>query len=171
METIDTSDSIEKENNNNTVENINTEDKNISDENNSKNNSLNSQNNTSKFFIRVPGPYNQFNQDETNHLNHIHNNRQCRHHHHKKKHFGNIGSNVIYKDKYVFGPVVHIFFWCFCNIATVIGWIIWRYAVSDFYSKKIYYALDILCVIVEYYLILSYNRAWYNTKKMSTISN
>jgi len=158
MKEIDTSDKSIKENNINTVENINTEDKNILNENNN-NNSLNITPNTRKFFIRPPPQFSQFNQelDESNHLNHVHNNNhQCQYHHHNKKHFGNIGSNVVYKDKYVFGPIVHILYWSFCNIATVIGWIIWRYAVSDFYPKKIYYALDILCIIVEYYLIMAY---------------
>ena len=41
-------------------------------------------------------------------------------------------------------------------MATVIGWIIWCYIVSDFYSKKVYYPLHILCIVVEYYLILAY---------------
>ena len=87
--------------------------------------------------------------EECNHLNHSHN---CPH----KKHFGNIGKNYVLFNKYVFGPLNYISLWLFCNIATVFGWIIWRYAVGDFYPKKYYYMLDILCVVVEYYLILSY---------------
>ena len=95
--------------------------------------------------------------------NHFHNNEndECKHlsHNHKypeQKHFGNIGKNLVLFKKYVFGPLNFIGLWLFCNIATVIGWMIWCYIVADFYPKKIYYPLHLLCIVTEYYLILSY---------------
>ena len=102
---------------------------------------------------------------KTHHHNHNHfhhnDNEECKHlsQEHKypnQKHFGNIGKNFVLFNKYVFGPLNLIGLWIFCNVATVIGWIIWCYIVSDFYSKKIYYPLHILCIVVEYYLILAY---------------
>ena len=33
---------------------------------------------------------------------------------------------------------------------------IWCYIVADFYPKKMYYPLHLLCIVTEYYLILSY---------------
>ena len=94
---------------------------------------------------------------------HFHNNEndECKHlsHNHKypeQKHFGNIGKNLVLFKKFVFGPLNFIGLWLFCNIATVIGWMIWCYIVADFYPKKIYYPLHLLCIVTEYYLILSY---------------
>jgi len=94
---------------------------------------------------------------------HFHNNEndECKHlsHDHKypeQKHFGNIGKNLVLFKKFVFGPLNFIGLWLFCNIATVIGWMIWCYIVADFYPKKIYYPLHLLCIVTEYYLILSY---------------
>ena len=94
---------------------------------------------------------------------HFHNNEndECKHlsHNHKypeQKHFGNIGKNLVLFKKFVFGPLNFIGLWLFCNIATVIGWMIWCYIVADFYPKKMYYPLHLLCIITEYYLILSY---------------
>ena len=94
---------------------------------------------------------------------HFHNNEndECKHlsHDHKypeQKHFGNIGKNLVLFKKFVFGPLNFIGLWLFCNIATVIGWLIWCYIVADFYPKKIYYPLHLLCIVTEYYLILSY---------------
>ena len=94
---------------------------------------------------------------------HFHNNEndECKHlsHDHKypeQKHFGNIGKNLVLFKKFVFGPLNFIGLWLFCNIATVIGWMIWCYIVADFYPKKMYYPLHLLCIVTEYYLILSY---------------
>ena len=88
-------------------------------------------------------------------------NDECKHlsHNHKypeQKHFGNIGKNLVLFKKFVFGPLNFIGLWLFCNIATVIGWMIWCYIVADFYPKKMYYPLHLLCIVTEYYLILSY---------------
>ena len=135
--------------------NINTDSNSSLNENDNLNKS-NSLNNQHKYhinfsnFLRNHSHNHHFNENEEyNHLSQDHN---CS----DQKHFGNIGRNVVIYNKYVFGPLNHIFLWLFCNIATVIGWIIWLCAVGDFYPKKIYYALDVLCVVVEYYLILSY---------------
>jgi len=135
--------------------NINTDSNSSSNENDNlnKSNSLNVQHkyhiNFSN-YLRNHSHNHHFNENEEyNHLSQDHN---CS----DQKHFGNIGRNVVIYNKYVFGPLNHIFLWIFCNIATVIGWIIWLCAVGNFYPKKIYYALDVLCVVVEYYLILSY---------------
>ena len=92
---------------------------------------------------------------------HNNENDECKHlsHDHKypeQKHFGNIGKNLVLFKKFVFGPLNFIGLWLFCNIATVIGWMIWCYIVADFYPKKIYYPLYLLCIVTEYYLILSY---------------
>ena len=92
---------------------------------------------------------------------HNNENDECKHlsHDHKypeQKHFGNIGKNLVLFKKFVFGPLNFIGLWLFCNIATVIGWMIWCYIVADFYPKKMYYPLHLLCIVTEYYLILSY---------------
>ena len=139
-------------------DNINTESKTIINETNNANNN-NSLNSSNQYHINFHqhqhqhyhshNHYHNNQNEESNHLNHCHN---CQH----KKHFGNIGKNFVLFNKYVFGPLNYISLWLFCNIATVIGWIIWLYAVGDFYPKKYYYMLDVLCVVVEYYLILSY---------------
>ena len=101
--------------------------------------------------------------NNNHHHKHFHNNEndECKHlsHDHKypeQKHFGNIGKNLVLFKKFVFGPLNFIGLWLFCNIATVIGWMIWCYIVADFYPKKIYYPLHLLCIVTEYYLILSY---------------
>ena len=106
----------------------------------------------------------KLNLNNNNHQHkHFHNNEndECKHlsHDHKypeQKHFGNIGKNLVLFKKFVFGPLNFIGLWLFCNIATVIGWMIWCYIVADFYPKKIYYPLHLLCIVTEYYLILSY---------------
>jgi hypothetical protein len=106
----------------------------------------------------------KLNLNNNNHQHkHFHNNEndECKHlsHDHKypeQKHFGNIGKNLVLFKKFVFGPLNFIGLWLFCNIATVIGWMIWCYIVADFYPKKMYYPLHLLCIITEYYLILSY---------------
>ena len=106
----------------------------------------------------------RLNLNNNNHQHkHFHNNEndECKHlsHDHKypeQKHFGNIGKNLVLFKKFVFGPLNFIGLWLFCNIATVIGWMIWCYIVADFYPKKIYYPLHLLCIVTEYYLILSY---------------
>ena len=106
----------------------------------------------------------KLNLNNNNHQHkHFHNNEndECKHlsHNHKypeQKHFGNIGKNLVLFKKFVFGPLNFIGLWLFCNIATVIGWMIWCYIVADFYPKKMYYPLHLLCIITEYYLILSY---------------
>ena len=106
----------------------------------------------------------KLNLNNNNHQHkHFHNNEndECKHlsHDHKypeQKHFGNIGKNLVLFQKFVFGPLNFIGLWLFCNIATVIGWMIWCYIVADFYPKKMYYPLHLLCIVTEYYLILSY---------------
>ena len=106
----------------------------------------------------------KLNLNNNNHQHkHFHNNEndECKHlsHDHKypeQKHFGNIGKNLVLFKKFVFGPLNFIGLWLFCNIATVIGWMIWCYIVADFYPKKMYYPLHLLCIVTEYYLILSY---------------
>ena len=143
----------------NDVENIKSEDNNNlkTNENTTINTSLNNQR---QFFLRIHSQQNQHHHHHHNHggeeynqLNHDH---KCKCKYQKKKTFGNIGTNFVFLKKYVFGPAVHIWFWLFCNVATVFGWMIWLYAVGDYYPKKLYYALDVLCVVVEYYLIMAY---------------
>ena len=143
----------------NDVENIKSEDNNNlkTNENTTINTSLNNQR---QFFLRIHSQQNQHHHHHHNHggeeynqLNHGH---KCKCKYQKKKTFGNIGTNFVFLKKYVFGPAVHIWFWLFCNVATVFGWMIWLYAVGDYYPKKLYYALDVLCVVVEYYLIMAY---------------
>ena len=152
-----TENKIEISDSNNNEDNINTS----TNDNNNDNNSLNSQ---TKFHInyrsyhKIPHQHHHDhihypnNSEEENQLSHEHKCRHCSH----KRPFVNIGRNYVLCKKYVFGPLNFLFLWLFCNIATVFGWLIWLYAVGDYYPKKIYYALDVLCVVVEYYLILSY---------------
>lgn len=137
----------------------------INDENNNQENnkdiSTKSENNTlnqsHKFHINI-NPKN-FENEEYSNLNHQHHhnhNESCKCQIHKKNTFGNIGINYVLFKKYVFGPLIHIWLWLFCASITFFGWLIWLYSVGDYYPKKLYYFLDVLCVITEYYLILSY---------------
>ena len=139
-------DSIETKSEVNNSENINNEDNNILGQ---KDKSINSLNTFNRYQIKL----NYYQSDEFNHLNQGQR-CNCQNDHHK--HIGNIGNNYIFHKKYVFGPLIHIFFWIFCHIGNVIGWLIWLYAAGDFYPKQLYYVLDILCIIVEYYLTMSY---------------
>lgn len=103
--------------------------------------------------------YSNLNNHHNQHNHHIHHNHDghtCKCNHQAKKTFGNIGINYVLFNKYVFGPLNHIFLWLFCALITIIGWSIWLYSVGDFYPKKLYYFLHILCIITEYYLVLSY---------------
>ena len=126
-------------------ENINSEDNNILDQREKQNNSnpLNSQ---EKNQINNN---NNCQADEENHLK-----CNCGHEHHRYP--GNIGRNFICLKRYVFGPLLDILYWLFCHIANIGGWLIWLYSSGDFYPKKVYYPLNILCVLAEYYLIMSY---------------
>lgn len=146
---IEIIDSINKENNSNS---FNYQNNNISI-NSEVNNLTNNQYHINfSQYQHFHNHFHNYQNDEYNHLSHEHNCENCKH----KKHFGNIGHNYVFLKKYVFGPTNYLVFWLFCNVATVFGWIIWRYAVADYYSKMLYYILDVLCVVVEYYLILSY---------------
>ena len=125
-------------------ENINGEDNNILDQREKQNNS-NPLNNQEKNQINN----NNYQADEVNHLK-----CNCGQYHYR--HSGNIGRNFIFHKKYVFGPLFDILLWIFCHIANICGWLIWLHAAGDFYPKKVYYPLHILCVLAEYYLIMSY---------------
>ena len=124
-------------------DNINSEDKIILDKKEEQNNSnpLNSQGKNQN--------NNNYQADEVNHLKY-----NCEQEHHK--HRGNVGKNFIFLKKYVFGPLSGILLWLFCHIANIGGWLIWLHSAGDFYPKKVYYPLNILCVLAEYYLIMSY---------------
>ena len=99
---------------------------------------------------------NQSNEEYFNLNNHFHEHYRHSFDYQKPETFGNIGCNVVIFNKYVFGPLRHIWLWIFCFLITIIGWSIWLYSVADYYPKKLYYCLDVLFVITEYYLILSY---------------
>ena len=128
----------------NILENINSDDNNILNKKENKNNSINKQ---EKNQYHLNNNTNQ--SEESNHLN-----CNCRNHNHK--HLGNIGENIIFRKKYVFGPKIHIIFWIFCHIANVFGWIIWVHAAGDFYPKKLYYFLSIFSAVAEYYLTMAF---------------
>ena len=128
----------------NILENINSDDNNILNKKENKNNSINKQ---EKNQYHLNNNTNQ--SEESNHLN-----CNCRNHNHK--HLGNIGENIIFRKKYVFGPKIHIIFWIFCHIANVCGWLIWVHAAGDFYPKKLYYFLSIFSAIAEYYLTMAF---------------
>ena len=129
----------------NILENINSDDNNILNKKENQNNSINTQE-KNQYHLNN----NNTNQsEESNHLN-----CNCRNHNHK--HLGNIGENIIFRKKYVFGPKIHIIFWIFCHIANVFGWIIWVHAAGDFYPKKLYYFLSIFSAIAEYYLTMAF---------------
>ena len=128
----------------NILENINSDDNNILNKKENKNNSINTK---EKNQYHLNNNTNQ--SEESNHLN-----CNCRNHNHK--HLGNIGENIIFRKKYVFGPKIHIIFWIFCHIANVFGWIIWVHAAGDFYPKKLYYFLSIFSAIAEYYLTMAF---------------
>ena len=82
----------------NILENINSDDNNILNKKENKNNSINKQ---EKNQYHLNNNTNQ--SEESNHLN-----CNCRNHNHK--HLGNIGENIIFRKKYVFGPKIHIIF-------------------------------------------------------------
>ena len=128
----------------NILENINSDDNNILNKKENKNNSINTK---EKNQYHLNNNTNQ--SEESNHLN-----CNCRNHNHK--HLGNIGENIIFRKKYVFGPKIHIIFWIFCHIANVCGWLIWVHAAGDFYPKKLYYFLSIFSAIAEYYLTMAF---------------
>ena len=134
---MDSSDAIININDKDKLNQLNKETNNISNENNALNNKP-------RFHLKINKKF----VNENNYYSNL-SSRQM-------KHFGNIGRNVVLKNKYVFGPLTHICLWLFCNIATVFGWCIWQYANGDFYPKTLYYSLDLLCIVVEYYLIFSY---------------
>jgi hypothetical protein len=123
----------------------------------SENNDLNqSEQYHLKIYPKDPGENDQLSTLNNHIHSHNHEGHSCNHKKYTKKTYGNIGSNVVIFNKYVFGPLRHIFLWLFCASITIFGWLIWLYSVSDFYHKYLYYFLDILCIITEYYLIMAY---------------
>ena len=87
--------------------------------------------------------------DERNPLNH--------HQHLKKrKHFGNIGSNLVLFNKYVFGPITHLWFLIFIILLISTSWHFWLHWVGDYFSKKVYIYMHIIFILTRIYMAYPY---------------
>ena len=88
-------------------------------------------------------------------------NMQLNHHHncpHQKprKHFGNIGNNLVLFQKYVFGPITHLWFLIFIILLISTSWHFWLNWVGDYFSQKIYIYMHIIFIITRILMALPY---------------
>ena len=93
-------------------------------------------------------------------------NMQLNHHHehhehncpHKKprKHFGNIGNNLVLCKKYVFGPLNHLWFLIFIITLITTSWHFWLHWVGNYFSQKVYIYMHIIFIITRILMALPY---------------
>ena len=73
-----------------------------------------------------------------------------------EKNFGNIGNNIVIFNKYVFGPKNFLWLLILIMVAIAISFYLYLLFIGDFYSKKVYYVLDIFFFLTEYFMLVSF---------------
>ena len=68
----------------------------------------------------------------------------------------NIGNNLVFLNKYVFGPTSTLGALISLIVAISSTWGIWIYFIGDFYPKGVYFILFILFVLALFFIPISY---------------
>ena len=80
----------------------------------------------------------------------------CNHTHEEKPHYGNIGSNIVLFNKYVFGIKKNLILFIPTIIGIFLTWFGWVISNGDFYSKKLYIFCGISFFFTIYFMVVSF---------------
>ena len=80
----------------------------------------------------------------------------CNHTHEEKPHYGNIGSNIVLFNKYVFGIKKNLVLFIPTIIGIFLTWFGWVYSNGDFYSNKLYAFCGISFFFTIYFMVVSF---------------
>jgi hypothetical protein len=80
----------------------------------------------------------------------------CNNKHLKMPHYGNIGSNIVLFNKYVFGIKQNLILFIPTIIGIFLTWFGWVISNGDFYSKKLYIFCGISFFFTIYFMVVSF---------------
>ena len=74
----------------------------------------------------------------------------------KVQHYKNIGSNIVFLNRFVFGPKEYIWILFLIMFAIAISYCLYIYSLRNFYPKIVYYILHIFFFLTEFFMLISY---------------
>ena len=80
----------------------------------------------------------------------------CNHTHEEKSHYGNIGSNIVLLNKYIFGTKKNLILFIPTIIGIFLTWFGWVISNGDFYSNKLYAFCGISFFFTIYFMVVSF---------------